>query len=263
MGIFVKLINNEINPAAIVFYRSITGFVFIIPLIWKIRLSEIKMPFFLILRGITGSLALLLYYMAINTIKLSDAAMLCYTHPLFSTLFAIMFLREKWDKWTVISLSFALSGIALILKPGFEAFKLGHLYGLLSGILGGVSVCLVKHLKASEKSSTIVVSYLMFCAALTIYSPLLGGNNYSYRNILFLVIIGASGSFAQLLMTNAYKHLKAATGSVIMLFTIFNIYIIAILVLNEKIDYVKIAGGLVLIAGCSFALIHKPNKIKA
>lgn len=87
----------------------------------------------------TGVLSFLVfgcfYFAAIDIMSMSAAAMLLYTSPVFVTLMAAVFFRERITKIKVIAVCATLAGSALI-AGGFGGASLsakGVFYGLMSG----------------------------------------------------------------------------------------------------------------------------------
>ena len=261
MGLLVKYLGNSVSSGVTVFYRSffgviITGVIFFIN---RKKITVKNLPG-LALRGFLGSVALYSYFKAISLIKLSDAAMLCYTSPIYATLFSILFLKEKWDKWTVFTLTAALIGIMLIIKPGFNYLAIGHIWALASGILSGAAYTSVRHLRKTDSPETIVLAFTLLGSIFFIYAPFVSPVDYNFHTILVLLLIGLCATAAQLLMTYSFKFLPTSTGSVLSLFTVFNITIIAGFLFQETPDIYSVAGGITLIVCSVFLVFHNPQK---
>jgi drug/metabolite transporter (DMT)-like permease len=69
------------------------------------------------IRGITGFLALALYFFAISKIPLATAVMLNYTSPLFVALMAPLVLKESVNLKIFLIILLGFVGVLLIVKP--------------------------------------------------------------------------------------------------------------------------------------------------
>ncbi len=74
---------------------------------------------FLIARGVFGSIALILFFMIIQRLPLANALVIFYITPIFTTLLAYAWLKEKFFKIQWVFFAISLMGVALI--KGFDA----------------------------------------------------------------------------------------------------------------------------------------------
>ncbi len=266
MAVMVKFISDEMSSIQIVFWRSILVTIAVL-IILKLRsVNGLKNTLFLIvkepillIRGIAGSIALLLYFEAISQIKLSEAVMLVYTFPIFTSIFSIMFLKERFSFSLLLYLILAVSGIALITKPSLNTINTGMLYGILAAIFAGGAIVAVK--KARERHPSLIIT-LSFSALSSLaplpsligeYTPL------SNKVILFILGITITALLAQITMTYAYKFIKASTGSVISMLTVVMAVIFDFIIFDKLSDMYSLIGGLLIIFSGIRLALGKPN----
>ena len=114
MSTMVKYL-KDFGAFQLVFFRSLVTLVFTTSFIIyrKIPLwgNQKKL---LLLRGFTGTLSMVLFFMALNFMTLGSAVTLRYTAPLFVALLAILFLGEKIEliQWVFFCISFL--GVCLL-----------------------------------------------------------------------------------------------------------------------------------------------------
>ena len=95
MNFVVKYLNG-FSAYQIVFFRSIGTLLFTIPLIIRH-----KIPFFgnnkkwLMVRGVAGVISLICFFQSLHYLAVGTATSLRYTSPIFATIFAFIFLKEK------------------------------------------------------------------------------------------------------------------------------------------------------------------------
>ena len=70
-----------------------------------------------LLRGVTGCIANLLYTYSIQLIDLSKASMLFWTNPMVTAIMAYFFLKEKISVYDWVSIVTTIIGIIIIQNP--------------------------------------------------------------------------------------------------------------------------------------------------
>ena len=118
MTVCVKKIDNRIPIYELVFFRSLFS-LSITSLIIKSRKINswgINKPL-LVLRGLLGTIALLCIFYAIRNMPLNISTVIQYTYPIFISIFAGLFIKEKITKNIIIGLITGWLGIFIILNP--------------------------------------------------------------------------------------------------------------------------------------------------
>jgi drug/metabolite transporter (DMT)-like permease len=224
----------------------------------------------LFLRGLFGGMAVLLFYLAINTIGIAKGTVILYSSPIFATIGGVIFLGEKvsTQKWFIIFAAFF--GIYLIATGDAKGLLSVGMYDLLAAlgaVSAGVAVVLVKKLRSTESSHSIffaqsVVGIWMVLIPTTAATSSIGiGAGF----VLFAIGIAASAgqlsmtyaSAGQLSMTYAFRHLPISTGSLIgMLVPVFNIGV-GVIGFGEVISLRCITGILIVLVSCALVLAGK------
>jgi len=209
MGVCVKLGAQKFTSAELVFYRSLFGLLFISALVHKRRLP-LATPLLgkQMTRSILGFLALLLFFYAISELPLATAVTLNYTSPLFMAMFLPLMLKERPHKTLIVAVTLGFIGVALLLRPSFDASELvAGGAGLFSGLLAGIVYIHVTQLgRAGEPDWRTVFYFTLTCT--------LGGGIWmllhrftpvAVTDLAVLLGVGASATIAQLAMTRAYR----------------------------------------------------------
>lgn len=110
---------SDVNPVALAAYRFIGVLLPTIPI-----LIHQQRPCFpkgkrimLILRSFTGTTALMLSFYAFRHMPLSDASVIVFSVPVFTSIFARMFLKEPCGWFNALSVIVTLIGVVLITRP--------------------------------------------------------------------------------------------------------------------------------------------------
>ena len=121
MGALVKLSSAEGIPVMeIVAARSLVSFILSY---FDIRRKNISLlgrrKGLLLARGFAGALALVCVYFALTQLPFAEATVLQYLHPMFTTILAFLFLKERLQLSTLFCIVLSLLGLLLIVRPDF------------------------------------------------------------------------------------------------------------------------------------------------
>lgn len=210
MGIFVKLGSEFFSSAELVFYRSVFGLVVLYAavLIQRLPLRTRHLSNHA-WRGITGMIALLLFFHTISILPLATAITLNYTSPLFFSLLMVTLLGERPRLLLIIALLCGFVGVVLLLQPGFEqALWRTQLLGVLSGALSGFAYLNVKQLGRLGEPEWRVVFYFTLISTLGAMVWMIGKtwHTIGWHELWILLGLGATATLAQLALTRAHHE---------------------------------------------------------
>ncbi len=209
MGALVKLGAAHFSSSELVFYRSFFSFV-LVSMLMRHRCVPLATPHWRghLWRGLSGTLAMMLFFYCITVLPLATAMTLNYTSSLFLSLLTLLVLREKLHLPLGAALMLGFAGVVLLLRPTLESEQLASgLLGLISGFLAGVAILNVRQLGQAGEPALRIVFYFNLVATLGSGLWMLGGNPHlpGLQELPLLLAIGASATFAQLAMTHAYR----------------------------------------------------------
>ncbi len=211
-------------------------------------------------RGFFGGLAVWLFFLAIEHIPVGVATLLNYTSPIFSVLFAAIFLGEKAQPRILIPLATAIAGVFLVVRgqghgvelfAGFGPFELA---GLASAICGGAAVTAIRAARRSESSWSIYASFTLFGLLINLPMGLLNWVHPTVRDGFWLVVVGLTSFVAQLLMTFAFRWVDNLRAGVIAQLTVVLSLIFGALVFGDQLTAQQLCGS-VLTLGSVIAVI--------
>lgn len=141
-------------------------------------LSRKRIPFFgnnkkfLFIRGLSGSVALTMFFFVIERIPLASAVTLQYLSPISTAFFGILILKEKvaWKQWLFFAISF--SGV-LVMKnfdPNIDLFS--FLLGIGSAALSGIAYVSVRKVKDTDHPLVVVLYFPLVATPLLLISIL-------------------------------------------------------------------------------------------
>lgn len=224
MGAFAKLASNHMSSLEVVFFRNVAGVILVGIAVWKKPLtSKGGKPWLLFFRGFMGFIAVLAFFYNIAHISLGDAMTFSKTSPIFTAIFAWLFLSEKLSlkAWGAIGLGFV--GIVFITQPSGIGFTKYDALGIFSGVGAALAYTSIRELKNYYDNRAIVLSFMgvgtvgpiiLFFISSYISIPeldfMLGTFIMPQGVVWFYVIfMGIFATISQLLMTKAYGETKA------------------------------------------------------
>src|SRR3954466_2859745 len=120
----------------------------------------------ILLRGFFGGLAVMCYFIAIQHINVGVATLLNYTAPIWSGLFSMLFIGERFSARVLIPLPIALAGIILVVHahaaPGdVLGFGRWEIVGACSAIASGFAVTAMRAARRGENSWSVYASFCL------------------------------------------------------------------------------------------------------
>jgi drug/metabolite transporter (DMT)-like permease len=209
MGMFVKLGAARFSSDELVFYRSLFSLLIVYAMLHraKVRLSTRHWQGHL-WRGLSGTVAMLLFFYCITVLPLATAITLNYTSSLFISALTVLVLKEKFHMPLSSALAVGFLGVVLLLHPTLEQEQLGSgLLGLCSGFLAAIALLNVRQLGVLGEPGMRVVFYFNLIATAASGLWMLPGELHAvgFSDLPLLVALGASATIAQLAMTRAYR----------------------------------------------------------
>jgi S-adenosylmethionine uptake transporter len=164
MSACVRLISPELHASVIVTLRNFLTLMLLVPWLCY-RGSAILKTERLgahAWRGVIGGVGMLTWTYALTIMPLTHATALSFTAPLFVTLFAIVFLKEKSSalRWAALMVGFA--GVLVILRPSAEGFDWNALIVITATASWALTSIFVKSLSATEPPLRMVFYMNLF-----------------------------------------------------------------------------------------------------
>lgn len=224
MGAFAKLSSEYMSSLEVVFFRNIAGVILIGIAVLKKPMQHVGgKPFLLFFRGFMGFVALLAFFYNIAHISLGDAMTYSKTSPIFTAIFAWLFLSEKLSKKAWIAIFVGFIGILFITQPSGIGFTKYDLLGIFSGVGAALAYTSVRELKSYYDTRAIVLSFMLTGTIgpilLFFISPYVNMPELDFmlsefvmpQGIVWVYVLamGVLATISQILMTKAYGETKA------------------------------------------------------
>ncbi|CAH1388269.1 DMT family transporter [Candidatus Nitrotoga sp. M5] len=263
MGVFVKLGAEYFSHIELVFYRSLLGLLMIYAVIRQRGLSlsthHLKQHLW---RGISGTIALMLYFYCITVLPLATAVTLNYTAPLYLSILTMLVFKDHFRPAITGAILLGFCGVILLLHPTLAQDQLiPGLVGLISGLLAGIAYLNVKQLGLSGEPGWRVVFYFSLIAAISSGVGMLLGTIHpiTVPGLFILIGLGSTATLAQLAMTRAYHTGKTLVAGSLSYSTVIFASIFGMILWGETLPLMGWIGMGLIIAGGVLSLKLAPK----
>lgn len=279
--VIARGVNQQIPPVSLAFYRWSLATVLIAPLAIKkfkeekqIVLTNWKYIFWVALTGIT-LFNTFVYVAGHYTSAINMALIGTTSSPIFATIMAVVFLKERMNTFRIIGILLCVAGIVLLLSKGSWEnlasfrFSVGDLWVLAGAFAFAVYNILVRKKPGGISAINFLFvifllgTILLFPAYLTelnITGPVQWNGNL-YGSIIYL---GLGTSVISFLCWNAALQ-KLGTGTTVLFGNLIPIFstLEAVWLLGEQINSIHLISGLLVIGGLIIAnTMQNRNRIK-
>jgi drug/metabolite transporter (DMT)-like permease len=216
MSTGVKYLGRSCPVGEIIAVRSAIGAVAIVLIAWRtqnLHLLRTERWQSHAVRSTVGMLAMFSWFLSLNFAPIAEATAVVYAGPVFGTLLAALFLRERMraHRWLAVALGFSgviiMTGIRL---THTDAEALGVSLALLCALFAAFGMIFLRQMSRTEHALTTTFYFCLTSlvgAALTICW---GWPIPSVRDCQLLLVIGLLGTGAQFLMTAAFRYAEAS-----------------------------------------------------
>ncbi|XP_043845899.1 solute carrier family 35 member G1 isoform X2 [Dromiciops gliroides] len=273
-SLLVKKI-QDIHSTEISAFRCVFQMLFILPFLMYKKTGFVGPKgkrIFLLFRGIFGSTAMILLYYAFQLMPIADATVITFTTPVFTSLFACIYLKEKYSFWDLLFTLFAIAGVLLIARPPFlfgsntaeiEDDHSHHLKGALaavgSALCGALTLVILRKVGKSVHYLLSIWYYLVIGLLECVIALFVLGEwrlPHCGLDRLYLILIALLGLGGQIFITRALQIEKAGPVSIMKTMDVVFAFILQIIFLHKIPTWWTIGGALCVVTSSSGAVIR-------
>ena len=257
MKVLVKYVAH-IPAAEVILFRSIISFGFSFAALRYQKVNVLgKNRKILVLRGVAGAIALVLFFTLLQRIPLAAASTLSYLAPIFTTILGIFLVKEKVQpiQWLFFLISFA--GILVIQGVDSRIGLEDLIIGILSAFFMGLAYNFIRILKTSEHPLVIIFYFPL------VTIPAVGVMSYfnwvmpEGIDWLVLIGIGVLTQIAQFYLTKSYQSEAVAKVSIVNYTSIVYSLTFGFLFFDESYGLLTYLGMAIVLAGVIMSVIFK------
>lgn len=228
---------------------------------------------YLLLRGFVGSNAMILLFYAVQQMPLADAIVIMFSNPVFTSLLAWIFLKERCTIWDCVFTVFTLTGVILIARPpfifgdhlqGIEGDYTNHIKGAIAAFAGAIAAAFT--LVVLRKIGKSVHYYLSvwyyavigFIECIITVSVLGEWKIPSCgRDRWMLILMALLGIAGQSFLTKALQKEKAGPVALMRTIDVVLAFIFQFIFFNQAPTLLSLGGALCIVASTSGVALRK------
>jgi len=275
----IKFLSGDYPLHQIILIRSLVGMVVvlavILPLSGGIGSVRTKRLGLHLLRGLAVVLSNLFFFMALAAMPLAEAVAIFFVCPLLISVASVLFLGETVGprRWGAIGLG--LVGVAIVLRPGTEAFQLASLLPLVAAVCYAALHTMTRLLGGTDGAASLIfyiqLSFIVTSGAIGLVAgqgQFAGSGDPSlefllrawvvpeWRDLWIMVFVGCASALGGYAIGQAYRLSEAALVAPIEYATIPMSVFWGWIIFAELPDGVAL-GGIVLILSAGLILVWR------
>ena len=210
--VFVRFLAAEMNAVEIIFHRSVIATAVLLAwFAWtgisRLRTRVIKAH---VGRSVLNFAGMALWFQAILAMPLAEATALHFTLPLYTVIFAAMFLGERvgWRRWSATAVGFL--GALIVLRPGAVPISAPAMMVLASAAFYGGAVVMIKLLTRTDAALPIAFYSNLLMGAIALVPTIFLWEGPALSDIPLLLALAVIGTAAPYCFTRALVDLDAS-----------------------------------------------------
>ena len=210
--VFVRFLSSDMHAVEIIFHRSLIATAVLFAwFVW----SDISRLRTRVIKSHVGRAALnfggmALWFQAIVSMPLAEATALHFTLPLYTVIFAAMFLGERvgWRRWSATAVGFL--GALIVLRPGAVPISAEAMMVLGSAAFYGGAVVMIKLLTRTDAALPIAFYSNLLMGVIALVPTIFLWKGPALSDIPLLLALAAIGTAAPYCFTRALVNLDAS-----------------------------------------------------
>ena len=188
------------------------------------------------------------WFSAIGIMHLEKATALGFTTPLFTTILAVIILKEVIKMHRITALLIGFLGVLIIIRPGYLPLDFATLLMLTASLSFSFVLIMVKKLSDVDSSLTIIFYHLLFMTPLTFIITIFFWEGINFSQLLIFILMASAGLISHWCLAQAFK-LSDTTFVMPLQFTkLIWASIIGFYIFSESPDIWIWFGGIIIFA---------------
>lgn len=270
MAALIKSVSDTVPPAQAVFFRSLFAFPVILLWLWQqhdLRTGLIPQNFMgHVWRGVLGTTAMALTFGGLGMLPLPEVTAIGYATPMFTVIFAAIFLGEQVRLFRLSAVALGLVGVMIVMAPrlsiGGDAVTTTATIGAVMVLVASITRALVqihvRRLVQTEHTAAIVFYFSLTATCLSLMTyplgewtgwPALDWVTPGWQVTGLLVAAGLIGGVAQIIVTSSFRFGAASMLAPFDYSSMIFASLIGWVIFGELPTPAIVAGAALVIAG--------------
>ena len=203
----LRIVQSDINVYTTSFFRFFFSLIILIPYIFYtkfyfIKTNNVKKH---LVRSSLNLPAMYLTFGALTMIPLEKINAIHFLNPLFVSIFAVIFFKEKIYIYRVISLVLGFVGIIVVIRPGLIPLEIGSFMVLGSTVLWALCIIITKDITKEESAINILIFQCIFMSLFTFIIAYFNWELPSSDQLMLLFLSALFGNVFHLMINHSFK----------------------------------------------------------
>ena len=210
--VFVRFLASEMHAVEIIFHRSLIATAVLLAwFVWR-DIARLRTRVFKshVGRAALNFAGMTLWFQAIIAMPLAEATALHFTLPLYTVIFAALFLGERvgWRRWSATAVGFL--GALIVLRPGAVPVSSEAVMVLASAAFYGGAVVMIKLLTRTDAALPIAFYSNLLMGVIALLPTIFLWRGPALSDIPMLLALAFIGTAAPYCFTRALANLDAS-----------------------------------------------------
>ena len=256
MGGVIKFVGQRIPVFEILFIRQICVLLIISPLLLRnpIKLFKTNKLKLHVMRGTFAAIAMITGFTALVHLPLAEATAISFAQTLFTTLLAIIFLKEAVGirRWSVTIVGFI--GVLIIIRPSTDSINEYAILALISSLFVAGIIILLRRLAQTDNPSTIMAYQSLFVTVIMSGPAFYLWIMPTWLELALTLMIGVLMSAMQWVRIQGMKVAEAASVAPFEYIRLIFATLIGIIIFSEIPTIWTVTGSAIIIGSTLYTL---------
>ena len=263
MAVAARELLRAMGSFEVLFLRSLVSIVLVLAILVRFGLGVLRTRRFglHVVRNVLHFGGQYAWVYAIALLPLATVFAIEFTMPVWTALLAVPILGERLNRGRIVMLAFGLTGVLIILKPGFDAVQPAALV-MLAGSFAYASMNIATK-RLVEKDSGLAILFYMSAIQLPLglVPALAQWVTPGISDLPWIIAIGTMGLSSHYCLTRAFRIADATLVVPIDFLRLPLIAVVGAIFYGEKIELSIMLGAAVIFAGTWYSLRRESRKL--
>lgn len=212
-------------------------------------------------RSGTQAVAQSFIVIAFSLMPLGGAVAINFSAPMFATLFAAIWLKERVGPARACALVAGFLGVLLVAAPGADSFRIGALFAIANAVMFGSVTAAVRGMTSTESAETLTMYQMAFLMAFfAVAMPIFGFTWPNGLALTAMVVNGLLNGLGQYWWTRSLSLAPPAAVGPFYYFSLVWAIGLGFLFWGDVPTLPLLAGSAIVVASGLFLLWHETGK---
>ena len=212
-------------------------------------------------RSVTQAVAQSCIIIAFGLMPLAGAMAINFSAPLFATLFAALWLKEKVGPARAGALAMGFLGVLLVAAPGADTFRIGALFALANAVLYGSVTAAVRGMTLTESTETLTMYQMLFLTVFfALAMPFFGFTWPGGEDAVAMIVNGVFNGFGQYWWTRSLSLAPPSAVGPFYYFSLVWALVLGFLFWGDIPTLALLAGSTIVVGSGLFLLWRESGK---